>query len=111
MQEEKQLRAYKYRIYPSKKQEELLNHHLWLSKELWNNVLAEVKSRYKKEKKFPAKKELREMVKNKGIKAGFPRFKTFDRMKSIVYPQFGFSLDKKLTATPFGEISIKKHRE
>jgi putative transposase len=34
-------------------------------------------------------------------------------MKSLHYPQyrFGFSLDKKLKVTPFGEISIKKHRE
>lgn len=132
------MRAYKYRIYPSKKQEELLNHHLWLSKELWNQMLAEIKNRYDKEKKFPTKKELREMVKNKGLfsqvaqelvdrlldgikrkivmknkgqKTGFPRFKTFSRMKSIVYPQFGFSLEQKLDVTPFGEIAIRKHRE
>ena len=34
-------------------------------------------------------------------------------MKSLHYPQyeFGFSLGKKLEVTPFGEISIKKHRE
>ena len=132
------MRAYKYRLYPSKKQEELLNHHLWLSKELWNQILAEVKSRYEKEKKFPSKKELRELVKGKGlfsqvaqelvdrlldavkrkitmkkkgIKAGFPRFKSVNKMKSIVYPQFGFSLDKKLSVTSFGEIAIRKHRE
>ena len=32
-------------------------------------------------------------------------------MKSLVYPQAGFSLDKKLKVTPFGKINIKKHRE
>jgi putative transposase len=52
-------------------------------------------------------------TKKKGKKIGFPRFKSFDRMKSLHYPQyeFGFSLDKKLKVTPFGEIAIKKHRE
>jgi len=32
-------------------------------------------------------------------------------MKSLAYPQFGFSLWEKLKVTPLGEISIKKHRE
>ena len=44
-------------------------------------------------------------------KAGFPRFKSMDKMKSLNYPQFGFSLGKKLKVTPFGEISIRQHRE
>ncbi|MBI2079433.1 IS200/IS605 family element transposase accessory protein TnpB [Candidatus Micrarchaeota archaeon] len=135
MSEEKQIRAYKFRLYPSKKQTELINYQLWLSKELWNHMLSVCKSKYNKEKKFPTKKELRELVKNKGLfsqvgqeladrlidavnrkiklkkKAGFPRFKNFSQMKSLVYPQFGFSLGEKLKVTPFDEISIKKHRE
>ena len=44
-------------------------------------------------------------------KAGFPRFKSIDRMKSLHYPQAGFSLGEKLKVTPFGEISIRRHRE
>ena len=44
-------------------------------------------------------------------KAGFPRFKSIDRMKSLHYPQAGFSLGQKLKVTPFGEISIRQHRE
>jgi putative transposase len=134
------MRAYKFRIYPTKEQEKLLNTHLWLAKELWNEMLAFTKDIYKNYSKFPTKRTLREFVKNsglysqagqelvdrlidalcrkiemknKGIKCGFPRFKSFDRMRSIHYPQYecGFWLDKKLKVTPFGEISIKKHRE
>lgn len=101
-------------------------------------MLAAVKKRYDAEKKFPSKQELREVVKRKGLysqvaqelvdrlqdalkrkvrakkegkRCGFPRFKSFDRMKSLVYPQFGFSLGRKLKVTPFGELAIKKHRE
>ena len=52
-------------------------------------------------------------LRKKGIKCGFPRFKSFDRMKSLYYPQYetGFWLGRKLKVTPFGEIAIKKHRE
>jgi putative transposase len=134
------MRAYKFRIYPSKKQEELLNHHLWLAKNLWNEMLAFTKEIYRDYNKFPTRRTLREFVKNSGLysqvgqklvgrlidalhrkiemkkrreKGGFPRFKSFERMKSLHYPQYrtGFWLDKKLKVTPFGEIAIKKHRE
>jgi len=134
------MRAYKFRIYPSKKQEELLNKHLWLAKDLWNELLEHCKQTYEDFGYFPTKNTLQLMVKNyglysqteqeiahrvynsvmrvfklkkKGVKCGFPRFKSFDRMKSLHYPQyrFGFSRDKKLKVTPFGEIAIKKHRE
>ena len=50
-------------------------------------------------------------AKQQGRKCGFPRFKPKDGAKSLYYPQFGFSLEKKLKITPFGEIAIKKHRE
>ena len=134
------MRAYKFRIYPSKKQEALLNHHLWLAKNLWNELLEDCKQMYEDFGYFPTKNTLQLMVKDyglysqtqqeiahrihdsvmrlfklkkKGIKCGFPRFKSFDSMKSLHYPQHGtgFWLDRKLTVTPFGEISIKKHRE
>ncbi len=96
-------------------------------------MLEFVKEFYKNFEKFPTKSALMEFVKHSGLysqtaqavanrlydsvwkksgpKAGFPRFKSFDRMKSLYYPQFGFFLGKKLKVTPFGEISIKKHRE
>jgi putative transposase len=35
-----------------------------------------------------------------------------DRIKSLLYPQSGFKIiERKLEVTPFGEISIRKHRE
>ncbi|NYZ76477.1 IS200/IS605 family element transposase accessory protein TnpB [Candidatus Micrarchaeota archaeon] len=132
------MRAYKFRIYPSKKQEEEMQRHLWVSKELWNEMLAFTKDIYNNYQRFPTKRTLREFVKKSGLfsqvgqelvdrlidalyrkismkkrgeKGGFPRFKSLDRMKSLHYPQYGFSLDKKLKVTPFGEVSIKKHRE
>ncbi|MEW6329109.1 MAG: RNA-guided endonuclease TnpB family protein [Candidatus Micrarchaeota archaeon] len=124
------MRAYKFRLYPSKAQDKELNSHLWQSKELWNGMLAFSKELYKNYGKFPTKKTLMEFVKHSGLYSqtgqavanrlfdalwkknrGFPRFKSFDRMKSLLYPQFGFSLGKKLKVTPFGEISVKKHRE
>ena len=133
------MRVYKFRIYPSKKQGECLNHHLWLAKNLWNELLEHCKQTYEDFGYLPTKSTLQIMVKGyglysqtqqevahrvynsvmrvfklkkKGIKCGFPRFKSFDRMKSIYYPQYGtgFWLDKKLKVTPFGEIAIKKHR-
>ncbi|MBI5159307.1 transposase, partial [Candidatus Micrarchaeota archaeon] len=50
-------------------------------------------------------------LRKKGLKCGFPRFKSLGRMKSLYYPQFGFRLESKLEVTPFGRISIRKHRE
>ncbi|QLJ53483.1 MAG: Mobile element protein [Candidatus Fermentimicrarchaeum limneticum] len=112
--------------------------HLWISKNLWNKLLEANKKKYEEEKKFIPKSEMQRMVKecglysqtaqvlshrlynsikmkvkakNEGKKTGFPRFKSFERMKSLHYPQFGFSLENKLKITPFGEIAIKKHRE
>lgn len=131
------MRAYRFRLYPNKTQVEAMNHHLWLSKELWNRMLETTKNRYKTEGVFPSKKELREMVKRQGlysqvaqelvdrlldavwrfvklkkqgVKCGFPRFKSFDRLKSLNYPQSGFKLGKSLKVTPFGVVKIKLHR-
>jgi transposase len=61
------IRAYRFRLYPNRLQEDILNHHLWLSKELWNRMLDYSKSKYKREGKFASKKELREMVKRQGL--------------------------------------------
>jgi putative transposase len=135
-----QIRSFKFRIYPSRAQEKQMYQHLWVAKNLWNDLLAHCKQTYNDFDYFPTKNTLQLMVKNTGLfsqtqqevshrvfnsvmkvfklrkqgkKCGFPRFKSIDRMKSLHYPQYesGFSLDKKLKVTPFGEISIKKHRE
>src|SRR3989338_3316972 len=49
-------------------------------------------------------------VKNKE-NPGFPRFKGRNRYKSMTYPQSGFSLDKKLSLSKIGDISIVMHRK
>ncbi len=45
------------------------------------------------------------------MKAGFPRFKSIERMKSFTYPQFGFKLNDRLKLSGIGSITIKKHRD
>ena len=111
------IRAYRFRLYPNLSQKEALRHYLWLSRELWNQMLDYSRSKYKLEGKFASKKELREMVKRHGLfsqvaqelvdrlvdatfrfvcmekigrKCVFPRFMSFDRLKSLCYPQMGF---------------------
>jgi len=133
------IRAWKFRIYPNGKQGKEIQTHLWISKNLWNDLLEYSKNKYKETGKFPIKTELQSMVKDSGLysqtaqavshrlygallryfrtkkkdrNAGFPRFKNMDRMKSLLYPQSGFKItERKLEVTPFGEISIRKHRE
>jgi len=134
------MRAYKFRIYPSKKQEKQVLHHFWLAKTLWNELLEHCKRTYDDFGYFPTEYSLKLMVKKYGLfsqtqqevahrlhaaimkvltmrklgkNCGFPRFKSLDKMKSIHYPQngVGFQLGNKFKVNPFGEIKIKKHRE
>jgi len=134
------MKAYRYRIYPGKAQEKQMQASLFLAKELWNGLLEHCKTFYHGFGKFPTRGALQIMVKDSGLhsqvsqevahrveraiwryvklrkagkKAGFPRFKSIDRMKSLHYPQYenGFWLGEKLRVTPFGEIPIVKHRE
>ena len=130
------MRAYKFRVYPSNEQKALLNRHMYISKTLWNELLAMTKDSYRDFGHFTTQKAMRECVKNsglysqvgqelvarllrgidqkfklekKGTHRGFPRFKK--RIESLIYPQSGFRLGSTLKVTPFGEIPIKKHRE
>ena len=130
---------YRFRFYPSKRQEKQMNTHLWLAKNLWNDLLEHSKNIYGNFDKFPSRDALQRMTKDSGMfsqaaqeiahrvekgiwryvqlrkagnkKAGFPRFKSMDRMKSLNYPQFGFFLSKKLKVIPFGEVPIVQHRQ
>lgn len=118
-----------------------MNKHSWLSKNLWNELLAHNKRIYNDFGYFATKNTMQKMAKSYGLysqtqevlthrlynaimrylklkkqnkKVGFPRFKSIDRMKSLIYPQYksGFWLDgNKLKINPFGKIAIKKHRE
>ncbi len=119
-------------------QEKEMQKHLWIEKNLWNMLLEVNGKTYDETKKFLTRNEMQVLVKNSGLfsqtaqtlshrlqkalwrmvklrkqgkKCGYPRFKSIDRIKSLNYPQAGFKLDKKLKVTPFGEISIKKHRD
>jgi putative transposase len=131
------MRTYRFRSYPSRSQEDLMRQHLWLSKELCNRMLDFSKNKHKTEKKFATKKELREMVKRQGMfsqvaqelidrlidatwrfvqlkrecnECGFPRFKSFERLKSLCYPKMGFKfVGNRLKVAPFGEIKLKLH--
>ena len=107
-------------------------------KNLWNFLLEHTKKSYKETGKFPTRKELyvlskevnvysqvaqnvadklikslKVMIAKKkaGKKAGFPRFKSFERMRSFTYPQFGFKVNEKLELSKIGNIAIKKHRK
>lgn len=125
---------YRFRLYPSKAQKKQLNMHLWLAKNLWNELLAHSKETYRNFEKFPTRNSLQLIVKDNGMyfqtaqemahrvengiwryvkfrkagntTVGFPRFKNIDGMKSMHYPQFGFFLRKKLEVTPFGKSKL-----
>ncbi len=131
-------RAWKYRLYPSRSQEKLLNRQFYECKTLWNSLLDHTKEYYEETKKFPTRKQLYTLAKDTGLysqvaqnvadrlvkslkgviarkkagrKAGFPRFKSFERVKSLTYPQFGFKLKNKLELSGIGSVAIRKHRE
>lgn len=49
-----------------------------------------------------------------GEKAGYPRFKGFDRYDSFCFPQSGFKVlegGKKLYLSKIGDVKVKLHRE
>jgi len=51
-------------------------------------------------------------VKEKKAKVGFPRFKSFNRYKSITFPQSGFKINhKKIYLSKIGNVCITLHRE
>jgi putative transposase len=132
------MRSWKFRIYPSRQQENLLDSHLIECKNIWNLLIEHSKKHYEETKRFPTRRQLylltkgtplfsqvaqnvadrlaksmRGMVARKraGMKAGFPRFKPIERMKSFAYPQFGFRLGGKLDLSGIGAVPIRKHRE
>jgi putative transposase len=132
------MRAWKYRLYPSKAQKQELDRYLSECKNQWNKVLEFTKQHYRETGKFPTRSQLHILTKGSSIfsqiaqnvnerllkslkgtvsrkkagrKAGFPRFKSIDRMKSFTYPQFGFKLEEKLRLSAIGSIAIRRHRD
>jgi len=130
------MRTYKFRIYPTKKQQHLMDYHMWVAKNIWNDLLAMTKQSYTDFGYFTSIKTLENCTKKsgvysqvarhiaqrldfaiwtkfklekKGIKRGFPRFKK--KMTILHYPGSGFWVEDKLRVSPFGYITIKKHQE
>lgn len=139
-------KAFKYRLYPTKQQEQLLFNTLQLCRELYNASLEERKEAYRMSKvritynqqanQLPEIKDMRPELNNvhsqvlqdtlrrvekamkaffrrvkAGEKAGYPRFKSFNRFNSFTYPQVGFSIeDTRVTLSKIGSVKIKLHR-
>jgi putative transposase len=144
------VRAYKFRIYTTRKQEELLqftlNHCRWL----YNTALQQRRDVYRSTGKsigysiqqnempllkdqFPEYIQIHSQVlqsvlkrvdlayqsffrriKQKGEKAGFPRFHGKEHYDSFTYPQSGFSFTKgknRINLSKIGLVKIKLHRQ
>ena len=142
-------KSLKYRLFPTKKQQRLLQEQLNECRWLYNHFLEERKISWEKDKKsisyfdqsksIPSLKKQRpslnnvysqvlqnvadrvdkafqgffRRVKAKNGKAGYPRFKGFNRYDSFTYKQagFGWSIENnRLKLSKIGSIKIKLHR-
>jgi len=140
---------YKFRLYPTKKQERELLATLEECRFVYNKILDTRIKTYESEKKTLNKYDTNNLIKEwktereplqnihsqvvqnvservdlafkaffrrckeKGEKAGFPRFKQFGRYDSFCFPQSGFSLtqnEKRLKLSKIGCIKIVSHR-
>ena len=134
------LRAYKFRIYPSRKQKIKLLNNFSTCKEIYNKLLNLSINNYKETKRSLSKYDFNKFltnkykniysqvkqnvsdrvsksfnnfyrrIKNKEKKKGFPRFKS--SIKSITYPQLGFKFlnERKIYVSKIGDIQIILHR-
>lgn len=133
------IRSYKYRLSPTKVQKQEIQNQFYYAKNLWNEGRSLAKQIYSDFGRFPTLQTYQLISKNsglhsqsaqdvlrrldkgikgmltrkkKGLRAGFPRFKSVDRIKSITYPQFGFGFKKNnLVVSKIGSITIRKHRK
>jgi len=135
-----ELRMYKYRLYPSKKQRIRLINSLKICKTIYNELLSLSKDSYKfggvslnkfdynnfikgeynihsqiaqnvSDRVHKSFQNFFRRVKDKKCKKkGFPRYKS--RIKSITYPQSGFKFvnEKRLYCSKIGNIPIVLHR-
>ena len=142
------IKSFKYRIYPTKDQEQKLIDTLTTCRFLYNNSLSERIEKYKENKEHVnytkqanalaegknkyqilvhsqvLQETLKRLdksfqnffrrIKERKVKAGFPRFKSEDRFNSFCYPQSGFRITndcKKIRLSKIGDIKIKYSRE
>ena len=129
---------FRYRIYPSQKQIIKLNKSIFGCCFIYNKLLEVKVNAYKTDKTNLSQFDLNKLtkdinvpvhsqvkqniskrindafnhffrrIKEKKGKAGFPRFKTLNRYKSITFPQSGFKFisDKRLFVSKVGNIPI-----
>jgi putative transposase len=136
------MKTYKYRLYPTKTQtvklDATLNDCRWLynaaleqrkvaykgcqtslnyydqAKELKNLELKHIHSQVLQDVLKRADKAFQNFFRRVrlGEKAGYPRYKGYNRYDSFTYPQSGFSLtDNKLKLSKIGTIKVKLHRQ
>jgi putative transposase len=95
-------KAYKVRLYPTKKQIGTLEWTLRRCKEVYNAALQERRDAYD---------AFFRRVKN-GETPGYPRFKNGDRYHSFTYPQGGYEIiGNRLHLSKIGYVKIKLHRK
>ena len=134
-------KAYRYRIYPNKAQEELLQKTFGCARFIWNRMLADIKEHYEKEHKalYPTpaqykgeyewlreadslalanvqqqlKKAFQGFFSDK--KTGYPKFKSKHHSKKSYTTNLvngNIVLSEKTIRLPkLGEVRIRKHRE
>jgi putative transposase len=141
------MRAYKFRLYPNKEQEDCLTSVLTTCRHTYNQALADRIAAYKEEGRSlsyidqikaltSTKNEYQQQVytqvlqnaihridktfknffegRKAGRKAGFPRFKPWQRYNSFCYPQLGFKLvngNSAISLSKIGTIKVRCHRE
>src|SRR3989344_5479624 len=123
------LKTYKFRLYPSKKQELKLNQFIELARFSYNKQLELNNNLIKLKEENKNLTQLHSQVLQninqrinyafnnffRRLKSkenpGFPRFKGKNKYDSITYPQSGFKLENKLYLSKIGKINIVKHRQ
>lgn len=139
-------KAFKYRIYPTKKQTTTLEKTFELCRELHNAAIEERTQAYElngkslsytlQQNQLPEIKRVRTEYKQvhsqvlqnvldrvdkafsaffqrvaEGKKPGYPRFKSYDRYKSITFPQSGFDVvNGRLVLSKIGHVKMILHR-
>jgi len=135
-------RNFKFRVYPSTKQEIKLTKQISDCCFVYNKLLETKINAYKTDKTNLSQFDLNKLTKDFDInlhsqvkqniskrindafnhffrrveekkgKVGFPRFKSFQRYKSITFPQSGFKVNhKKIYFSKIGNVDIVLHRE
>ncbi|MBI4167646.1 MAG: IS200/IS605 family element transposase accessory protein TnpB [Candidatus Aenigmarchaeota archaeon] len=128
------MRAFRYRLYPSKMQTKTIDMAIENCRQLYNQMLSLKVEKYKDDKTSLKRNDLYSLVKGNRLmysqvsqnvgervssvfnhffktKGGFPRFKKYGRYRSITYPQAKEKwIGNKLRLPMIGDISMKYHR-